>query len=79
MACCASSRAGAGIDGDPPGTMMRNWHAAFAGSQLPDLVAGLAEQARELSAEERSRLVELLLDPFTTAQDVFAEARRIAP
>lgn len=76
---------------------------------MPDLVAELAEQARTLSAEERSRLVDLLLESLHdaplaeveaawdkeiggrvaafergevqshAAEDVFAEARRIAP
>lgn len=76
---------------------------------MTDLVAALAEQARSLPADERSRLVELLLESLheaplaevdaawaqeierrvaahargevTTyaAEDVFAEARRIAP
>ena len=76
---------------------------------MPDLVAALAEQARGLSAEERSRLVDLLLESLHdtplaeveaawtreierrvaahargetetfAAEDVFAEARRIAP
>ncbi len=76
---------------------------------MPDLVAELAEQARGLSAEERSRLVDLLLESLHdtplaeveaawtreierrvaahergesetfAAEDVFAEARRIAP
>lgn len=76
---------------------------------MADLVAELAEQARSLSPEQRSRLVELLLEslhepPLSqveaawaqeierriaayergevetfAAEDVFAEARRIAP
>ncbi len=76
---------------------------------MSDLVAELAEQARSLSAEERSRLVDLLLESLHAsplgeveaawakeierrvaayergevqtyaAEDVFAEARRIAP
>lgn len=76
---------------------------------MADLVAELAEQARSLSLEERSRLVELLLESLRepplsdveaawtreierrvaayergevetfAAEDVFAEARRIAP
>ncbi len=76
---------------------------------MPDLVAELAEQARGLPAEERSRLVDLLIEslhdsplaeveaawakeieqrvaefergdvPTFSAEDVFAEARRIAP
>jgi len=76
---------------------------------MPDAVAALAEQARSLPAEERSRLVDLLLEslhesplaeveaawakeierrvaahergevPTYAAEDVFAEARRIAP
>jgi putative addiction module component (TIGR02574 family) len=76
---------------------------------MPDLVAELAEQARSLPAEERSRLVDLLLESLHEpplaeveaawekeierrvaayqrgevetfpAEDVFAEARRIAP
>jgi len=76
---------------------------------MPDLVAELAEQARGLPAEERSRLVDLLIEslhdsplaeveaawakeierrvaefergdvPTYSAEDVFAEARRIAP
>lgn len=76
---------------------------------MPDLVAELAEQARSLPADERSRLVELLLESLHesplaeveaawaqeierrvaahernevetfAAEDVFAEARRIAP
>lgn len=76
---------------------------------MPDLVAELAEQARILSAGERSRLVELLLESLHepplaeveaaweqeiarrvaafergeietfAAEDVFAQARRIAP
>ena len=76
---------------------------------MPDLVAELAEKARGLTAEERSRLVDLLLESlhesplaeveaaWTTeierrvaahergevetfdAEDVFAEAHRIAP
>ena len=76
---------------------------------MPDVVADLAEQARSLPAEERSRLVDLLLEsvhdsPLAevegawakeierrvaayergevqtyAAEDVFAEARRIAP
>lgn len=76
---------------------------------MSDLVAELAEQARSLSAEERSRLVDLLLESLHVsplgeveaawakeierrvaayergevqtyaAEDVFAEARRIAP
>jgi putative addiction module component (TIGR02574 family) len=76
---------------------------------MPDLVPELADQARGLPAEERSRLVDLLLEslhetPFAdiqsawateierrivalakgevdtfAAEDVFAEARRIAP
>lgn len=75
---------------------------------MPDVVADLAEQARSLSAEERSRLVDLLLESLHdsplaevedawakeiqrrvaayergevqtyAAEDVFAEARRIA-
>jgi putative addiction module component (TIGR02574 family) len=81
-------------------------HWSFA---MPDLVAELAQRARSLPAEERSRLVDLLLaslheSPLTeveaawtteierrvaayergevqtyAAEDVFAEARRIAP
>ena len=76
---------------------------------MPDPVADLAEQARSLPAEERSRLVDLLLESLHepplaeveaawnreierrvaahergevetfAAEDVFAEARRIAP
>lgn len=76
---------------------------------MPDPVAKLAEQARGLAPEERSRLVDLLLEslhepPLSeveaawtkeierrvaayargevdtyAAEDVFAEARRIAP
>jgi putative addiction module component (TIGR02574 family) len=76
---------------------------------MADLVAELAEQARSLSLDERSRLVELLLESLRepplsdveaawtreierrvaayergevetfAAEDVFAEARRIAP
>jgi putative addiction module component (TIGR02574 family) len=76
---------------------------------MPDVVADLADQARGLSAEERSRLVDLLLESLHesplaevdaawskeierrvaayergevqtfAAEDVFAEARRIAP
>lgn len=76
---------------------------------MPDPVSDLAEQARRLSAEERSRLVELRLETLHeppvaeieaawtreierrvaafergevetfSAEDVFAEARRIAP
>ena len=76
---------------------------------MPDLVAELAEQARTLPADERSRLVELLLESLHesplaevdaawtkeierrvaahergevetyAAEDVFVEARRIAP
>jgi putative addiction module component (TIGR02574 family) len=76
---------------------------------MPDPVSELAEQARRLSAEERSRLVELRLETLHeppvaeieaawtreierrvaafergevetfSAEDVFAEARRIAP
>lgn len=76
---------------------------------MPDLVGGLAEQGRALPPEERSRLIELLLEslhepPLSEieaawnkeierrvaayqrgetqtfpAEDVFAEARRIAP
>ena len=76
---------------------------------MADLVADLAEQARSLAPEERSRLVELLLESLRepplaeveaawareierrvavyergevetfAAEDVFAEARRIAP
>jgi len=76
---------------------------------MPDLVAELAERGRALMPEERSRLVELLLEslhepPLSeieaawhkeiegrvaayergevetfAAEDVFAEARRIAP
>lgn len=76
---------------------------------MPDVVAELAEQARTLPADERSRLVELLLESLHesplaeveaawakeierrvaahergevetfAAEDVFAEARRIAP
>lgn len=76
---------------------------------MADLVAELAAQARSLTPEERSRLVELLLDTLHesplagveaawaeeierrvaayergevetfAAEDVFAEARRIAP
>lgn len=76
---------------------------------MPDLVAELAERGRSLAPEERSRLVELLLEslhepPLSeieaawereiesrvaafergevetfAAEDVFAEARRIAP
>ena len=76
---------------------------------MPDLVADLAERGRALVPEERSRLVELLLEslhepPLSeieaawekeiecrvaayergevetfAAEDVFAEARRIAP
>jgi putative addiction module component (TIGR02574 family) len=76
---------------------------------MPDLVAELAEQARALPADERSRLVELLLESLHesplaeveaawaaeverrvaahergevetfAAEDVFAEARSIAP
>lgn len=76
---------------------------------MPDLVTDLAEQARSLAPEERSRLVDLLLESLHesplaeveaawsreierrvaayqhgemetfAAEDVFAEARRIAP
>jgi putative addiction module component (TIGR02574 family) len=76
---------------------------------VTDLVTELAEQARKLSAEERSRLVDLLMETLReppladveaawaeeiarrveafergevetfAAEDVFAEARRIAP
>jgi putative addiction module component (TIGR02574 family) len=76
---------------------------------MPDLVSELAEQARSLPAEERTRLVDLLLESLHdsplaeidaawakeierrvaayergevetfAAEDVFAEARRIAP
>lgn len=76
---------------------------------MPDLVAELADQARTLPAEERSRLVDLLVESLHeaplaeveaawekeierrvvayargevetyAAEDVFAEARRIAP
>lgn len=76
---------------------------------MPDIVAELAERGRSLAPEDRSRLVELLLDslhepPLSeieaawdaeisrrvaafergevqtfAAEDVFAEARRIAP
>ncbi|MCU0868571.1 MAG: addiction module protein [Burkholderiales bacterium] len=76
---------------------------------MPDLVAELAERGRSLAPEDRSRLVELLLEslhepPMTdveaawdaeilsrveacergevqtyAAEDVFAEARRLAP
>jgi putative addiction module component (TIGR02574 family) len=76
---------------------------------MPDPVADLAEQARGLPAEERARLVDLLLESLHepplaeveaawsreierrvaahergevetfAAEDVFAEARRIAP
>lgn len=76
---------------------------------MPDPVSELAEQARRLSAEERSSLVELRLETLHeppvaeieaawtreierrvaafergevetfSAEDVFAEARRIAP
>jgi putative addiction module component (TIGR02574 family) len=76
---------------------------------MPDLVAELAERARGLPADERSRLVDLLLESLReaplaeiesawtkeierrvrahargevdtfAAEDVFAEARRIAP
>ncbi|KQW66249.1 addiction module protein [Methylibium sp. Root1272] len=76
---------------------------------MPDVVADLAEQARSLPAEERSRLVDLLIESLHdspmaeveaawakeiercvaayergevqtyAAEDVFAEARRIAP
>lgn len=76
---------------------------------MPDVVADLAEQARSLPAEERSRLVDLLLESLHesplaeveaawareierrvaahergevqtyAAEDVFAEARRLAP
>ncbi len=76
---------------------------------MPDLVAELAEQARTLAPEDRSRLVDLLLESLHesplaeveaawakeierrvaaykrgevqtfAAEDVFAEARRIAP
>jgi putative addiction module component (TIGR02574 family) len=76
---------------------------------MADVVAELAERARSLSLEERSRLVELLLESLRepplsdveaawtreierrvaayergevetfAAEDVFAEARRIAP
>jgi putative addiction module component (TIGR02574 family) len=76
---------------------------------MADVVAELAEKARSLSLEERSRLVELLLESLRepplsdveaawtreierrvaayergevetfAAEDVFAEARRIAP
>jgi putative addiction module component (TIGR02574 family) len=79
------------------------------GAIMADLVAELAEQARSLAPEERSRLVELLLESLQesplaeveaawameierrvaayqrgevetfAAEDVFAEARRIAP
>lgn len=76
---------------------------------MPDLVTSLAEQARSLPVEDRSRLVDLLLETLHesplaeveaawvkeierrvaayergevetfAAEDVFAEARRIAP
>ena len=76
---------------------------------MPDLVAELVEQARTLSPEDRSRLVDLLLESLHesplaeveaawtkeierrvaayergevqtyAAEEVFAEARRIAP
>jgi putative addiction module component (TIGR02574 family) len=76
---------------------------------MPDLVAELADRGRALAPEERSRLVELLLESLQepplseieaaweqeierrvaayergdveafAAEDVFAEARRIAP
>ena len=76
---------------------------------MPDLVAELAEQARTLAPEDRSRLVDLLLESLHesppaeveaawakeierriaayergevqtfAAEEVFAEARRIAP
>lgn len=76
---------------------------------MADLVADLVEKARSLSAEERSRLVDLLIESLHespladveaawakeierrvaafargevetfAAEDVFAEARRIAP
>jgi putative addiction module component (TIGR02574 family) len=76
---------------------------------MPDVVADLVAQARSLPAEERSRLVDLLLESLHepplaeveaawskeierrvaayergevqtfAAEDVFAEARRIAP
>ena len=76
---------------------------------MPDLVAELASRAGSLSAEERSRLVELLLESLKepplaavesawdaeierriaaygrgevaifSAEEVFAESRRIAP
>ena len=76
---------------------------------MPDLVADLAERGRALAPEERSRLVELLLESLHepslsevegawdkeierrvaayergevetfSAEEVFAEARRIAP
>ena len=76
---------------------------------MPDLVAELAERGRSLALEDRSRLVELLLETLHepplaeieaawdmeiersivayergevetfAAEDVFAEARRIAP
>jgi putative addiction module component (TIGR02574 family) len=76
---------------------------------MPDLVAELAERGRSLAPEDRSRLVELLLESLHeppladieaawdaeilsrveayergevqtyAAEDVFAEARRLAP
>lgn len=76
---------------------------------MPDLIAELAERGRSLALEDRSRLVELLLETLHepplaeieaawdmkierriaayergevetfAAEDVFAEARRIAP
>ena len=76
---------------------------------MPDLVAELAERGRSLALEDRSRLIELLLETMHepplaeieaawdkeierriaayergevetfAAEDVFAEARRIAP
>ena len=76
---------------------------------MPDLVADLADRGRSLAPEDRSRLVELLLESLhepplsdietawdaeilrrvaayergevktIAAEDVFAEARRIAP
>jgi putative addiction module component (TIGR02574 family) len=90
--------------------MQRTYHFQQSlGAAMPDLVAELAERGRSLAPEERSRLVELLLEslhepPLSeieaawereigaraaafergevetfAAEDVFAEARRIAP
>lgn len=89
---------------------LAEYHQPVARSlTMPDVVADLAEQARNLPAAERSRLVDLLLESLHdsplaeveaawakeierrvaayergevqtyAAEDVFAEARRIAP